>query len=111
MGFTGKNAAKVVKRFNLRCRFSDVSDSVWLTTFHEAAEGVLAMKAENFEAYGRDELEEKIKSKYLAEPLQLTVRAKLGVWNGEPRPEISCVEARRVNRRDHGRALLKEIQQ
>merc|ERR1712048_1396830 len=101
--FTGKNAAKVVNRFNIRCRFTDVGDSVWLTSFHEAAEGVLAMKGEN--------LEEQIKTRYFAEPLQLTVRAKLETYNGEPRANVSCVDARPVNRREHGRTLLKEIQQ
>jgi len=112
--FTGKNAAKVVKRFNIRCRFSDISDSVWLTSFHEAAEGVLAMKAENLEidnAEGREKFEEQIKTRYFAEPLQLTVRAKLETYNGEPRANVSCVDARPVNRREHGRTLLKEIQQ
>jgi len=46
----GRNSGKINLRLNVRCRFSDFRDSVWLTTFHEAAEKVLAMTAEEVQA-------------------------------------------------------------
>merc|ERR1712146_394278 len=110
------NSAKTNLRMTLRCRFSDFRDSVWLTTFHEAAEQVIAMKVEDVDAIdtkenGRDQLEAQVKQNYFAEPLQVTVRANLQTYNGEPRVNMSYVDARVVNRREHGRVLLKEIQQ
>merc|ERR1719433_786052 len=39
-------AGKAAARFNLRCRFSDFADNAWLTTFHEAAEQVIGLKAD-----------------------------------------------------------------
>jgi len=111
-----KISTKTNLRLNIRGRFGDYTDSAWLTTFHEAAEQVLGMKAEEVQAIesgdgGRDKFEELIAKKYFLDPIQLTVRAKLETYNGDPRVNTACTEARAVNRRDHGRALLKEIQQ
>lgn len=103
-------------RFLIRCRFTDFSDSAWLTTFHEAAEQVLKMKVEDVQAIetgdgGQEKLEEQIQKRYFVDPVQLTIRAKMDSYNGEPRSNVCCVEARPLNRREHGRVLLKEIQQ
>jgi replication factor A1 len=111
-----RNSAKTNLRLTLRCRFSDFRDSVWLTTFHEAAEQVISMTVEDVDAIdtkanGRDQLEAQVKQCYFSEPLQVTVRANLQTYNGEPRVNMSCVDARVVNRKEHGRVLLQEIQQ
>merc|ERR1712151_564088 len=56
-------AGKTNIRLNARCRFSDFADSVWLTTFHEAAVGVLGMSGEQLASVdgsadgGRERLE------------------------------------------------------
>lgn len=105
---------KAAPRFNLRCRFSDFGDSCWLTTFHEAAQGVLKQTAEEAKqletgAGGRDGLEGSIRRRYFDEPLQLTIRAKLDTYNGEMRTNTTCAGARPVNRGAHGRAMLKSI--
>jgi len=110
---------KTAVRLNIRCRFADFSDSAWLTTFHEAAENVLGMKGEDVKVMeteepsgeGRERLEAQIKKQYFSEPFQLIVRGKLDTYNGETRPNVSCVDARRLDRRQHGRMLLKEIQE
>lgn len=107
---------KAAPRLNIRCRFSDYSDSVWLTTFHEAAQKVLATEAEALQALesgedGRDSVEALIRKKYFQQPMQLSIRAKLDTYMGETRPNISCVDARPVQRGVHARAMLKGIKQ
>lgn len=107
-------AGKAAPRLNIRCRFADYEDSAWITTFHEAAQQVLGMKAEEVKdleagGSGRENLEAAISSKYFNQPLQVTLRAKLDTYNGQPRPNITCIDARPVSRGDHGRTLLKEI--
>jgi replication factor A1 len=106
-------------RLNVRCRFVDFADSAWLTTFHEAAEKVIGMtgdqvrgmEAESPPGAGEDrKIDECLKSRYyMSQPFQITVRAKTESYNGEVRTQISCVDARPVQRREHGRKLLGEI--
>jgi len=111
---TCSRAGKCAPRLNLRCRFSDFGDSLWLTTFHEPAQRILAMtgdevkSTENGEG-GREALESAVRNKYFSQPYQITVRAKLDMYNGEPRTNITCIDARPVPRGEHGRFLLKEI--
>jgi len=110
-------AGKTAIRLNARCRFADFADGCWLTTFHEGAEGVLGMTAEKIaeidgtECAGREQLEVALRQHYFLDPLQLKVRAKLDTYQGEVRTNVSCVGAAPVNRREHGRKLLAEIQQ
>merc|ERR1719210_3126683 len=106
-------AGKAAPRFNLRCRFSDRGDSVWITTFHEAAQQVIGMSSEEAQAVeagagGREELEGAVMAAYFTQPLQVTVRAKLDSYNGETRTNITCVDARPVSFRERGRAMLGE---
>jgi len=106
-------------RLNIRCRFVDFGDSAWLTTFHEAAEKVVGltgeqvkgMEAEAPPGAGDDrKIDECLKSRYyMSQPFQITVRAKTESYNGEVRTQISCVDAKPVQRREHGRKLLGEI--
>jgi len=107
-------AGKAAPRFNLRCRFADARDNAWLTTFHEAAEQVVGLKAEEAQNIeqgngGREALEGLVIAKYFDEPFQLTVRAKSETYNGEMRTSVSCIDARPVPRAQHGRAMLKEV--
>jgi len=107
-------AGKAAARFNLRCRFADAGDSAWLTTFHEAAEQVVGLNAEEAQHIeqgdgGREALEGAIVAKYFDQPLQLTARAKFETYNGESRVNVSCIGARPVPRGQHGRAMLKEV--
>jgi len=110
-------AGKTAIRLNTRCRFADFADGCWLTTFDEAAQVVLSLSSEKVaeidgvECAGREQLEMALKQNYFLDPLQLKVRAKLDMYMGEPRPNVSCVGAAPVNRRKHGRKLLSEIQQ
>merc|ERR1719277_218145 len=108
--------SKVAPRLNIRCRFCDHSDSAWLTTFHEAAQKVLQTTAEEAQALeqgegGRDALEAAIRKRYFQQPLQLSVRAKLDTYNGEVRPNITCIDARPVQRGAHAREMLKGIRE
>jgi len=108
-----------VPRLNIRCRFVDFADSAWLTTFHEAAEKVVGMTADQVRSLEADsppsagddrKIDESLKSRYyMSQPLQITIRAKSDSYNGEVRTNISCVDARPVPRREHGRKLLGEI--
>jgi replication factor A1 len=106
-------SGKVAPRFNLRCRYSDFTDGLWMTTFHEGAERILGMTAEAAktmeQASGREALEAAVRERYFTQPLQITVRAKLDTYQGQQRPNISCVDARPVSFAEHGRAMLKEI--
>jgi len=105
---------KSAPRFTLRCRFADARDNAWLTTFHEAAEQVVGMKAEQALSIeggegGREALEGAINAKFFDQPLQLTVRAKWDTYNGESRTNVSCIAARPVAHSQHGREMLKEV--
>lgn len=107
---------KALPRMNLRCRFSDFADSVWLTTFHEAAQKVLGMTAEQAQVLeggeeGREALEGTIRRQYFQQPMQITVRAKQDTWQGEVRANITCVDARPVQRGAHAREMLKSIKE
>mmetsp|Transcript_114103 Transcript_114103/g.285448 ORF Transcript_114103/g.285448 Transcript_114103/m.285448 type:complete len:597 (-) Transcript_114103:57-1847(-) len=109
-------AGKAAPRMNIRCRFSDFADSAWLTTFHEAAQKVLGYTAEQVKEMesgegGRDGLEAAVRRCYFSEPLQLTIRAKLDSYNGEQRANITCSDARPVQRGVHGRSMLSSIKE
>nr|AEH58813.1 replication protein A large subunit [Karenia brevis] len=117
-------AGKVAARLNIRCRFVDFEDQAWMTTFHEAAQRVLGMSAEDVRAMEqgtgdemadgedrREKLEAAVRARYFEKPLSLVVRAKLDTYNGEVRPNITVVDARPISRGEHGRVMLKEINQ
>mmetsp|Transcript_60894 Transcript_60894/g.113882 ORF Transcript_60894/g.113882 Transcript_60894/m.113882 type:complete len:382 (-) Transcript_60894:92-1237(-) len=104
---------KAAPRLNLRCRFEDASGNFWVTTFHPAAEKVLGITAQEVadleKAEGREATEAKIKGVYYGQVVQVQLRAKPDNYNGEMRTNMSCTAAQPVSRRDHGRAMLKEI--
>eukprot|EP00928_Gymnodinium_smaydae_P027390 TRINITY_DN211_c0_g1_i1.p1 TRINITY_DN211_c0_g1~~TRINITY_DN211_c0_g1_i1.p1 ORF type:complete len:475 (+),score=141.76 TRINITY_DN211_c0_g1_i1:58-1425(+) len=106
-------AVKPAARMNTRCRFSDAGDSAWLTTFHEAAQTALGMTADDARAKEEQkaDMEAALRSRYFAEPLKLTVRAKLDHYQGEARPNISCIDAKPVDQRAHGRQMLQEVRE
>jgi len=107
---------KTAPRLNIRCRFADYSDGLWLTTFHEPAQKVLQTSAEEAHALetgegGRDAMEASIRKQYFTQPLQLSIRAKLDTYNGEARANITCIDARPVQRGVHARDMLKGIRE
>lgn len=107
---------KVAPRYNLRCLFSDYGDSAWLTTFHEGAQRILgldSMSARDLEESdgGRAKLEAAIRGRFFDLPFSATLRAKPDTFNGEIRTNITCIDARPVQRREHARVLLREIQE
>lgn len=108
---------KVAPRYNLRCLFVDFGDSAWLTTFHEGAQRILGMDstvAREMELSGdggRAKVEAAIRGRYFDLPFQATLRAKPDTFNGEVRTNITCIDARPVQRREHARFLLREIQE
>jgi len=112
-------AGKVAPRLNMRCRFLDYEDQVWLTSFHEAATRILGMSGEEVRALeltaaekgeaGREELDNVIRKKYFDKPINVTVRAKLDTYNGEARTNVTVVDARPVSYGEHGRRMLKDI--
>nr|QDO16188.1 replication protein A 70 kDa DNA-binding subunit [Lingulodinium polyedra] len=109
-------AGKSAPRLNLRCRFADCGDVAWLTTFHEAAQQVISLTAEQVQALergegGRETLEAAIMTRYFSQPLQVTLRAKLDTYNGEARTNVSCIDARPVPRGERGRAMLREVRE
>lgn len=111
-------AGKAAPRLNLRVRFSDATDSTWLTTFHQGAEQLLCMPATEVHAMekdgengGREKLEALIRDRYFAKPLQATIRAKLDTYQGEVRSNVSCQDARPAPLGECGRRLLKEIEE
>jgi len=114
-------AGKVGPKLNARCRIVDFADQAWFTTFHEAAQQILGMTAEEVHKMerdvagqgddGRELLEAAIRKQYFARPLELTVRAKLDSYNGQVRPNVTVVDARQVQRGEHGRRMLKEVQE
>jgi len=111
-----QRAGKAAPRLNIRCRFADFTDGAWLTTFHEAAQSVLGLAAEQAKEIesredGREALEAAIRRRYFHQPLQVSVRAKLDTYNGEQRANITCFDARPVNYGQHGRTMLKSIRE
>lgn len=115
-GFCGScnRAGKAAPRLNVRCRFADYKDSCWLTTFHEPAQKVLRLTGEQCReleqgAGGREALEAAVRKRFFGELFQVTVRAKLDNYRGEPQANITCVDARPVSHGERGRAMVKEI--
>merc|ERR1719433_260892 len=110
---TCNRAGKTASRFNIRGLFADFADKAWLTTFHEGAQRILGMEAEMARSIeqtdGREAIEAALRKRYFQQPFQVTVRAKADVFNGEPRTNITCIDARPVSCGEHGRAMLKEI--
>lgn len=115
---------KPATRVNLRCRFVDFADGAWLTTFHEAAQSVLGMSADELRGLEREAsanpdaracIEDRLKQRYyMNTPFQLTCRVKRDFYQGEMRGNVSCIDARPMDlqdRRKHGRKLLSEIHQ
>lgn len=106
---------KAAPRLNLRCRFEDATGNFWVTTFHPAAEKVLGMTAQEVadieKSEGREVVEAKLKSCYYAQILQVQLRAKPDNYNGEQRTNVSCPSAQPINRREHARFMLKEIEE
>jgi hypothetical protein len=113
-------AGKTGPRLNVRCRLVDFADQAWFTTFHEGAQQILGMTAEEVHKFERDaagqgddareQLEAAIRKQYFARPMELTVRAKLDSYNGQVRPNATVTDARPVQQGEHGRRMLKEIQ-
>lgn len=108
-------AGKAAPKLTLRCSFADYSGSCWLTTFHEGAQRAIAMSADEVSSLenssGRESVEASIKRGYFKQPLQVTVRAKLDSYNGDIRTNVVGIDVSPVNRRQHGRQLLAEIQE
>lgn len=114
-----QRVGKVAPRLNIRCRFVDFEDQAWLTSFHEASVKVLGMSGEEVKAMekaaaekgegGREELDAKIASQYFQKPMNVTVRAKMGSYNGEARTDMAVIDCRPVAHGEHGRHMLKEI--
>lgn len=115
------SVGKGVARLNIRCQFVDYSNSAWITTFHEGAQQVLGMQAEQVLALERENSQDDdgknsklnfaLKERYYnVVPMQVTIRAKADVYNGEKRANISCIDAKFVNRAEHGKRMLNEIQ-
>jgi len=112
---TGKSEPRVT----MRCSFVDFGAAAWLTSFHEASTKIVGMdgnEVKTMEAAatdkgeaGREELETALRKKYFGAPMQLTVRAKMDSYNGESRTNCTVIDARPVSRADHGRMMLKEI--
>lgn len=102
-------------RLNIRTRLSDFGDSVWQTTFHEAAEKLLNMTADQVATTdvgpeGREKMEDHLKQLYFGEPMDFVIRAKLDLYQGEARVNKSVTGVAPVNRRERGRQMLAEIQ-
>jgi replication factor A1 len=110
-------AGKTNVRLNARCRFSDFADSVWLTTFHEAAVGVFGMSGEELAAVdisadgGRERLETIFRQRSFLEPLEITARAKLDTYQGEAKSNVTCIQVTPVNYGVRGRKMLADIQE
>jgi len=109
---------KAAARFNLRCQFYDLTDGLWLTTFHEGAEKLVGMQAEKVHAMeqtedGRRELEDTLSKLYFERPLKITVRAKMDNFsnNGQAnsRSNMSCVDVMALPLGVHGRIMLDEL--
>lgn len=112
---------KVAARMNIRCKFVDFEDQTWLTSFNEAATKILGMSADEIRALelaagekgeaGREELESAIRKNYFDKPLNVTVRANMQTYNGEARPNMAVIDARPLSYGEHGRQMLKDIQE
>jgi len=102
-----------VARLMSRCQFTDSTDSLWLGTFDEAAQVVLAQTGDQVRS--KEQAGEKIEAlmlpRYYNAPLKLTLRAKLDSYGGETRASVQCVGARAVSMAEHGKEMLKEVMQ
>jgi len=110
-------AGKTKIKLNARCRYADFGDSLWLTTFDEAATQVLGMSGDELAAVdtnpdgGRDRLEAVLRQRCFLEPFEVTARAKLDTYQGDVRPNVTCISASPLKYGARGRKMLTEIQE
>lgn len=112
-------AGKTQIRLSARCKYADYTDACWLVSFHEATEKVLCMNADKLAELetnadgevSRERLEATLKENYFFDPYDLTVRAQLQSYNGEPRTNTVCSAAAPTDKRKHGRKLMDDIRQ
>merc|ERR1712216_816999 len=112
------SVGKGVARLNARCRFVDFADSAWMTTFHEGAESLFGSAASDVHSLENradgvgTAVDDVLKQRYYrSAPYELTIRAKTDLYQGEARCNISCINARPVQRGEHGRRMLSEIRE
>jgi len=98
-------AGKTKIKLNARCRYADFGDSLWLTTFDEAATQVFGISGDELAAMdnsaegGRDRLEAALRQRCFLETFEITARAKLA------KRDLHCgfaCEARRARPEDVG---------
>ena len=85
-----------------------------MTAFNEASETILGMKAEDLKlklagGIGGEKLENLLSKLYYLNLLELTVRVRKENFGGEPGTNVACTDAKVVNVKQHGRALLNDI--
>ena len=72
------------------------------------------MKAEDLKlklagGIGVEKLANLLSKLYFLNVLELTVRVRKENFGGEPRTNVACTDAKGVNVKQHGRALLNDI--
>lgn len=109
---------RVVKhelKLNIRCHYSDASDSNWIGTFNDSAVQIIGFDADEAAqreaSDGREALEAAIHQQYYAQPLQLMIRAKRESFNGQERINVGVMDACAVDLGERGRDLLEEVRQ
>jgi len=60
---------------------------------------------------GRDRLEAALRQRCFLETFEITARAKLDTYQGEARPNVTCIAASPVKHGVRGRKMLAEIQE
>jgi len=98
-------------RFITRCQFTDGTDSLWLGTFDNAAQGLFGCTGEEIQKKEQDgqKLETILQPRYYTAPFRLSMRAKMESFGNESRPDCKVLDARPVSLPEHGRQMLKEI--
>jgi len=110
-------AGKTSIRLNARCRYADFADSLWLTTFDEPATQVFNMSGDELAKVdtnadgGRDRLEAALRERCFLECFEIVARAKLDTYQGEARPNVTCIAASPLKHGVRGRKMLAEIQE
>merc|ERR1712232_1145816 len=105
-------AGKTKIKLNARCRYADFGDSLWLTTFDEAATQVFGISGDELAAMdnsaegGRDRLEAALRQRCFLETFEITARAELDTYQGEARPNVTCIAASPVKHGVRGRKML-----
>ncbi|CAE8654338.1 unnamed protein product [Polarella glacialis] len=108
------STTKGVPRLMMPCLFTDDEDSLGVQVFHDAAEQLLGLTAEEVEVLqqgSQESFDARLQQQCSSEAWQLTLRTFMLKKQGQSVPAAACIDAFPVACQGHAWQLLKDVKQ